>query len=556
MNNRLDAKILFCWTYIKKYKSLFYLSIFFRILSIMTSLLVPLILASIVNKLTGVFTLNDVFTHVLLMFLLSLVSLVLNFIDKILVNYIKKNVNEYIKIELYYQMVNISPCEIQDYEQGKLFSLLSSDAASISGYFFSIVNILLSIINAIIIGIVVFLINWQLAIIALIIFPVSLSISRYYGNRNRELSKDYQILSDSFVWFWKNLISNISDLRFISNTKSIDERLKNYINMLKNKSEKQEINSSINSLLIGSVGIAGSIISFIIGIYLIFLNLISLGLLVAFNSYSKSFTSTLSTIASFRSTIQPTLVSIDRLIEFKTRYITHLNKNKTKLIYYDINGDIKFKNLSFKYDNDANNLFTNIDFSISHKKTTCIIGENGAGKSTLIKLLLTELRFYEGDIIMGDISINDLSIDYLKNKITYVSQLPFLYPVSIYNNICMSEEYSKKNLIELLIEFELFHNINSLEKNIDTIVEGNATLSIGQIRKIQLIRTIIEDKDIIVFDEFTSNIDKQTRLIFEKYLNMWNQKKTIILITHNTLDIGYCDEVFKIERNSNIIKMR
>lgn len=113
----------------------------------------------------------------------------------------------------------------------------------------------------------------------------------------------------------------------------------------------------------------------------------------------------------------------------------------------------------------------------------------------------------------------------LRSKITYVSQIPFLYPVSIYNNIFLSEEHTKNDLSELLIEFDLYNNISNLENNIDTIIEDNKALSIDQIRKMQLIRTIVEDKDIIIFDEFTSNIDIHTRQIFEKYLKIWSQKK-------------------------------
>ena len=217
--------------------------------------------------------------------------------------------------------------------------------------------------------------------------------------------------------------------------------------------------------------------------------------------------------------------------------------------YNDIIGNIEFKNIVFSYNNESDNVLNNVSFKIKNKEKNAIIGMSGCGKTTIFKLLLKQYDNYYGNILIDNHNIKDFSESCLRNTITIVNQEPMLFNMTIKNNLLMVNENATDEEIRHACKLANIDDfINTLPNKYDEIIEENTTnLSIGQKQRIAIARAILKNTPIILFDEITSALDKNSKRIIEKTINKLSEEKTIIVIAH-TLD--------SIEDYDNIIVLK
>ena len=217
--------------------------------------------------------------------------------------------------------------------------------------------------------------------------------------------------------------------------------------------------------------------------------------------------------------------------------------------YNDIIGNIEFKNIVFSYNNESDNVLNNVSFKIKNKEKNAIIGMSGCGKTTIFKLLLKQYDNYYGNILIDNHNIKDFSESCLRNTITIVNQEPMLFNMTIKNNLLMVNENATDEEIRRACKLANIDDfINTLPNKYDEIIEENTTnLSIGQKQRIAIARAILKNTPIILFDEITSALDKNSKRIIEKTINKLSEEKTIIVIAH-TLD--------SIEDYDNIIVLK
>ena len=216
---------------------------------------------------------------------------------------------------------------------------------------------------------------------------------------------------------------------------------------------------------------------------------------------------------------------------------------------------IEINNLSFSYDNLRDkNEFTlqNINLEIKTNSIVGIIGKTGSGKSTLVDLIIGFLKPKSGNIKLDgkDLS-NDETLKKWRSCISYVPQKVFLSDDSILSNICFGLDSGSvdQNLLKKSIEFSNLNNfIENLNNKENTrIGENGAMISGGQSQRIGIARAIYQDKDILIFDEATNQLDVKTESIILENLKKIN--KTIILITHRLNSLKNVDLIINVENN-------
>lgn len=203
--------------------------------------------------------------------------------------------------------------------------------------------------------------------------------------------------------------------------------------------------------------------------------------------------------------------------------------------YKEIVGNIKFENVVFSYNNSKT--LDNISFEIKNKERNAIIGMSGSGKTTVFKLLLKNYDNYQGKIFIDNHDLKDFSEKSLRNAITVVNQEPMLFNMTIKENLLMVKEDATdieiKNACKLANIDEF---IESLPNKYDEIIEENTTnLSVGQKQRIAIARAILKNTPIILFDEVTSALDRNSKKEIEKTINDLSKEKTVVVIAH-TLD--------------------
>jgi ATP-binding cassette subfamily B protein len=211
---------------------------------------------------------------------------------------------------------------------------------------------------------------------------------------------------------------------------------------------------------------------------------------------------------------------------------------------------IKFSDVAFFYPNDKHKpVLNNISFEILPGKINAIVGPSGSGKSTILKLLL---RFYEaqsGSITINSQDINDYDIQDLRHQFAYVSQDPYIFSSSVYDNIAYAKPQAQsEEIIDAARLANALGFIENLPEGFDTLVgENGIKLSGGQKQRISIARAILKNPQILLLDEATSALDSQNEQAIRKALHNLMQDRTTIVISHRLSTVKNADRIIVIE---------
>lgn len=220
--------------------------------------------------------------------------------------------------------------------------------------------------------------------------------------------------------------------------------------------------------------------------------------------------------------------------------------------YENINGNISFKNVAFAYSKDT--ILNNISFEIKSRKKNALVGMSGSGKTTIFKLLLKQYDNYEGQILIDGYNIKDFSEKSLRNAISIVNQEPMLFNMSIKENLLMVKPEATEEQIQQACKLASIHDfIETLPSKYDEILlENNSNISVGQKQRIAIARAILKDTPIILFDEVTSALDKESKKNIENTINEISKIKTVIVIAHTLDSIDDFDNIICLKDGSII----
>lgn len=214
-----------------------------------------------------------------------------------------------------------------------------------------------------------------------------------------------------------------------------------------------------------------------------------------------------------------------------------------------IDGEIEFKNVSFSFEDTKLEVLNNISFKIEKGKTIAIVGKTGSGKSTICNMLTRMLEASSGEILIDGVNILDIEKKYLRSKIKYILQEPFLFSKTIYENIAITNSNMSNTDVYRVAQIAAIHDeINKFELGYNTIVgEKGTTLSGGQKQRVAIARMLASDSPVIIFDDSLSALDTKTDLMIRKALKQKNNNQTMIIITHRTTTAKDADVILVLD---------
>lgn len=206
-------------------------------------------------------------------------------------------------------------------------------------------------------------------------------------------------------------------------------------------------------------------------------------------------------------------------------------------------GQVSFKEVTFSYQHEP--VLRNFSFSVTPNSSLALIGPSGAGKSTIINLLL---RFYDadqGEIMVDGVNVCDLTRKHLRDQFTLVSQSPFLFNCSIFENIALSKSDATQEEVEEAAKKAQAHDfITALEQGYDTYVgDDGGRLSGGQRQRIALARAFLKPAPIVLLDEATSALDAESEQAVREALKQLMSQRSIIAISHRLSFIEHFDRI-------------
>ena len=206
---------------------------------------------------------------------------------------------------------------------------------------------------------------------------------------------------------------------------------------------------------------------------------------------------------------------------------------------------IEFEDVTFSYDGKRR-VLNNINLEVNKGQLVAIVGESGSGKSTIASLILNSYSATSGKIKVNDINIENISSDDLYKKISLVSTNSYIFNGTILDNLLMGNRNAKDEEIDdALKKSRLDEFINSLKDGVNTNVgEGGNSLSGGQKQRLSLARAILADREMIIFDEATSNIDVESEEAIWKAIYELAVNKTILVISHRLANVTKADSIY------------
>jgi len=228
-----------------------------------------------------------------------------------------------------------------------------------------------------------------------------------------------------------------------------------------------------------------------------------------------------------------------------------IKENPLAKIAPKFKGEICYKNVSFEY-LPGTPILKNINFTILPGKKILFSGPSGAGKSTLASLLP---RFYDcanGEILIDGIDIRNWTLKSLRKQISVIFQEPVLFATSIFENIAYGKPHAtKEEIVDMAKRLQIHDKIQALPKGYETIVgERGKTLSGGQRQYIAILRSMMKNAPIIILDEPTASLDKESAMIVMRALEELVKGKTVILISHQQELIQNVDQIYNISIKS------
>lgn len=379
-------------------------------------------------------------------------------------------------------------------------------------------------------------------IVALILFLIGLIYTLVIKPYSKKYLKDESIASKNLIQNISEITDGISELKIYDKTNFFYEKFLVY--------SKEVFKNSLKS----------SVLFFIIKPsleLLVIVFFVTITLMFHYNSiYFQNYFATFSIFVLSLVRVLPvtteSISSFNRIISSRyavdTIYndIQELNESNQNKENYDDNNltfeNIIFENVNFSYDPE-NKIIENLSFKINKNSFVGISGKSGSGKTTLVNILMGKLEQSSGNINVNGEPISIHKKNFQK-KISYIQQNSFLFEGTLSENISLSKNCDENKLIKSLNQSEMisFYNQN---KN-KTFGERGNLLSGGQRQRVSIARAFYHNRDILILDEFTNQLDQKTEENILAYVSSLKKIKTIILITHNSKLLKNCDQIINL----------
>ena len=442
--------------------------------------------------------------------------------------------------------IKINKLPLKYFDKNKVGDVLSRVTNDVDTVSQSLNNSLASFVSALtlFIGtiIMMFVTNTLMAITAIVsslfgfifMFIVLSKSQKYFIERQKELGNLNANIEEIY--------SNVSVVKSYNAKEETRDGFNKINEKLFNATRKSGFLSGLMPPMMMFIGNFGYVCVCIVGALLVINNKISFGVIIAFISYVRLFTSPLSQIAQTMSSFQQTAAASERVFELLDEEEMEEEKTKKVLLPENVLGKLEFKDVCFTYDGNSDATIKDFSVQIKPGQKVALVGPTGSGKTTMVNLLM---KFY--DINSGDIKIDDISIKDLKRKnvhdlFTMVLQDTWLFDGTIKENIIYNREnVSLDDVKKACKTVGIDHFIKTLPEGYDSHLNDEASVSAGQRQLLTIARALIKETPFLILDEATSNVDTRTEELISKAMDILTKGKTSFIIAHRLSTIKNAD---------------
>ncbi|MFB6208915.1 MAG: ABC transporter ATP-binding protein [Candidatus Nanohaloarchaea archaeon] len=484
-----------------------------------------------------------------------LIEGVLNWVRGYGLNAFAQKIQHDIRVDTYNSMQKLDMDFFHNNSSGELMSILNNDVNNLEEFLSGGATVFVRIVFTMLgISIILFSINWQMAIVSLIAAPMIAFFTYWFV---RTVQPIYSRVRDSVARMNSLLENNLDGIKVIKAStmesferKEVEKVSRDYFDTNWKAIKTRIIFYPGMRILAGT----GFILTFLIGGYWVindtapffFSGNLTVGEFVTFMLLTQEFIWPMANFGDFVNMYQEAYSSAERifgLMDQSQREEEDEDKPNLKLR----EARVEYDSVSFGYDEER--VVEDLNFKIDPGETLALAGPTGAGKSTVVKLLLRFYEIDEGEIRIDSQNISDVNLESLRESIGYVSQNTVLFPETVEENIAYArEDVSREEVIDAARKARAHEFIQDLPEGYDSEVgEDGVKLSGGQRQRMGIARAILQDPEILILDEATSDVDTETEIKIQRGIEELVEDRTVLAIAHRLSTIKDADKIIVLE---------
>ncbi len=460
-----------------------------------------------------------------------------------------EGIKKKLQVDMVSNLVGTDTQIIDKKHSGKFISNLTYDVTHITNL---LSNAILALFkdSLTLIGLlfVMFLQNWKLALMSIVMIPIASFFSKVLGKRINKVVSEAQEKSGFLTTYLVELFKNHKLIKIFQKEDFEKKRADNYLSQLKEKNQKiQTVFVRMSPIMETLTGIMIAILIFYAGV------LISRGELEINNFFSFLAAMMLAyqpvrSLSTLNMVLNQGLSAASRILPIIDQR-NNINDSADAKRVEIKTSNINFQNVNFSYEINEGKTLNSINLNFEGGKMTSLVGHSGSGKSTIMNLIP---RFYDiqsGEISIDDQSIYQVTIKSLREQISMVSQETTLFDDTIKNNIKYARENASDDEIYNVANLSFCEEfINNLPNKYETLIgENGVRLSGGEKQRLSIARAMLKKSSIILLDEATSSLDSETETKIQEAINILTKNKTTIVIAHRLSTILNSNNIYLID---------
>ncbi|NJK70094.1 MAG: ABC transporter ATP-binding protein [Microcoleus sp. CSU_2_2] len=389
--------------------------------------------------------------------------------------------------------------------------------------------------------------NWELAIIAIAVFPLFIIVSTHLSKQIQKVARKQRKREGAMAATAAEAMGAIKVVQALSLQGMLESSFdKDNQKSLQEGAESQKLSAGLERTVEMLVAVATALILWR-GVQLVLHKTVSPGELLVFINYLKTAFKPMRQLAKYTAQISKATASGERIIDLLDT-VPEIRDSRGALTAPHFRGRVEFKNVMFAYEAEKV-ILQNMSFQVKAGQQVALVGPSGGGKSSLVSLLLRLYDPVEGGILIDGHDLREYKVDSLRQQISIVLQESVLFAVSVRDNIAYGCLNATDAEIEAAARLANAHDfIEGLPQGYDTILgERGATLSGGQRQRIAIARAAVRQSPIVILDEPTTGLDQENEREVSEALERLTQNCTTFWITHNLKAAEQADTILYIE---------
>ncbi len=459
---------------------------------------------------------------------------------------------EYMRKVLFEKFNKVPLKFIDNNSHGDLLSRMINDVELLtSGYLEGLSSITNGIVTIIATLIFMFVLNIPLAIVVVVLTPMSLFITLYIAKKSFKLFAEQAKSEGELNGYLEEMLSGDRLVEAFNYQEQAEEDFEKINQRYYKVSERAEFYSNLTNPATRFINGFVYIMVAFIGAFLAIDGIVTIGLISSFLSYANSFGKPFNELSTEITELQAAIASTDRIFTILEAKDEPSDKNFPELASTD--GNVTIENVWFSY-NPKQKLIQNFNLSVSPGQKIAIVGPTGCGKTTLINLLM---RFYDvtdGAIYIDDSNIAEIKRNSLRNKYGMVLQETWIFSGTIKENIAYGKPNATDEEIKEAARLAGADDfISKLTKGYNTMItEDGSNLSAGQKQLLCIARVMLIKPPMLILDEATSNIDTRTEMKIQEAFNTLMNGRTTFIVAHRLSTIKNADRILVMNKGNVI----